>query len=185
MTESLANSFLIAMPGLGDPHFYQTVTLICEHNQDGALGVVVNRSTDLKLGELLEQLNLGDISEKVRERTVNYGGPVQMDRGFILHEPVGAWESTLSVGPTLGLTASLDILTAIAHGAGPQRNLIALGYAGWDAGQLEQEIADNAWLVAAGDPNIVFDAPEAERWRIAAASLGVDLNLISNNAGHA
>ena len=185
MMGSLTNNFLIAMPELKDPHFFQTVTLICEHNHKGALGVVVNRSTDLKLGELLNELALADIGEEARQRTVNYGGPVQMDRGFILHEPIGKWESTLAVGPTLGLTASLDILRAIACGNGPARNLIALGYAGWGPGQLEQEIADNAWLVAAGDPGIVFDTPETQRWRIAAESLGVDLNLISSGAGHA
>ena len=179
------NQFLIAMPSLADPNFSQTVTLICEHNKNGALGIVINRPLELRLGELFQHLKLGSTPEEVANQTVYSGGPVQVDHGFVLHRPLGGWEATLAINENLGLTTSRDILAATAAGNGPQKALIALGYAGWAAGQLEQEIADNAWLTVHNESSILFDLPHDQRCHAAAKKLGVDLNLIAGNAGHA
>ncbi len=184
-TVHLSNHLLIAMPNLRDPNFSQTVTLICEHNEQGALGIVINRPTDLNLGDLYEHLQIPTSEAPAADAPVYSGGPVQVDHGFVLHEPVGEWEATLVIHEELGLTTSRDILVATAEGRGPDRCLIALGYAGWGAGQLEQEIADNAWLTVPNDLGIVFDLPPERRWQAAAEKLGIDLNLLSGNAGHA
>ncbi|MGD8842004.1 MAG: YqgE/AlgH family protein [Gammaproteobacteria bacterium] len=181
----LTNQFLIAMPGLEDPNFYHSVTYICEHNAEGALGLVVNRPLDMQLGEILQHIHLEDAQLQARQLPVHLGGPVQQDRGFILHEPLGHWEATLKVTDRIGVTSSVDILQAIARDEGPERVLIALGYAGWGAGQLEQEMAENAWLTGPADPEILFRTPDEERWRAAARSLGIDLNLLSGDTGHA
>jgi len=181
----LTNQFLIAMPELEDPNFAQTVTYICEHNNDGAMGLVINHPVDMQLKEVLEHLDLQVNDAMVAELPVYFGGPVQPDRGFVLHEPLGDWEATLQVTDNIGITASRDILAAIVEGRGPERKLIALGYAGWGAGQLEREISANAWLNGPAERDIVFDVPAEQRWRSAAASLGVDLSLLSGDAGHA
>ncbi len=181
----LTNQFLIAMPELADPNFAQTVTYMCEHNDDGAMGLVINHQVDMSLKDVLEHLELHVDDSKAAELPVYIGGPVQPDRGFVLHEPLGNWEATLQVTDRIGVTASRDILAAIAEGRGPKRKLIALGYAGWGAGQLEQEIVANAWLNGPADRDIVFDMPPGRRWHSAAASMGVDLNLLSGDAGHA
>lgn len=185
LTDSLANQFLIAMPGLADPNFFQTVTLICQHNEEGALGLVINRPIELKLSELLEQLDIEQTDHSIEHLPVHYGGPVSTDRGFVLHESLGNWDSTHEITPDLGLTASQDILASMAAGTGPQRALVAVGYAGWAAGQLEQELIDNAWLTVPGDVHILFEIEPDRRWHTAAATLGVDLNLLSDTAGHA
>src|SRR5680860_30693 len=179
------NQLLIAMPTLADANFSRTVTLICEHNEHGALGVVVNRPTEVRLGALFEHLDIVTDNERVADTLVCAGGPVQLDRGFILHAPLGAWESTLTIEADLGLTSSLDILAAMAASIGPERSLVALGYAGWGAGQLEREIADNAWLTVSADTAILFELPAEQRWQAAASKLGVDLRLIAGHAGHA
>jgi putative transcriptional regulator len=184
-TPSLRNHLLVAMPALADPNFSQSVTLLCEHNDEGALGVVINRPIDLSLGELLAHLGLETDDAELAARPVYQGGPVQTERGFVLHEPLGDWEHTLAVTETLGLTTSGDILSALATGEGPERVLVALGYAGWGAGQLESELAHNAWLHAPADPELVFDLPVEERWQAAARLLGVDLALLSGDTGHA
>jgi putative transcriptional regulator len=181
----LTNHFLIAMPQLADPNFFHTVTYICEHGPEGALGIVINRPMDLTLGDILEHMEIEARAAGVAETPVYMGGPVQQERGFVLHRPAQAWESTLLITDRIGLTTSRDILRAIAGGEGPEHALIALGYAGWGAGQLEQELADNAWLSGPADPAILFHTPDEERWRAAAASLGVDLDLLSGDAGHA
>jgi putative transcriptional regulator len=181
----LTNQFLIAMPGLEDPNFYHSVTYICEHNAEGALGLVVNRPLDMQLGEILQHIHVEDAQPEARQIPVHLGGPVQQDRGFVLHEPLGDWEATLKVTDTIGITSSIDILHAIARTEGPERLLVTLGYAGWGAGQLERELADNAWLSGPADPEILFRTPDEERWRAAAASLGVNLDLLSGDAGHA
>ncbi|GAB4295360.1 MAG: YqgE/AlgH family protein [Thiohalomonadaceae bacterium] len=184
-TASLRNHFLIAMPQLADPHFSHTVTYICEHNAEGALGIVINRPLDLTLGEVLQHMQIKP-GERVDTATPIFsGGPVQTERGFVLHRPVGAWTSTLPVTGDIALTTSRDIMSAIGHGEGPQQFLLALGYAGWAAGQLEQEITQNAWLSGPADPAILFDLPVEERWGAAAALIGVDLTLLSSEAGHA
>jgi putative transcriptional regulator len=184
-TARFTNQLLIAMPSLADPNFSRTVTLICEHNEHGALGVVINRPTEVRLGELLDHLELTSDNKDIAETSIYAGGPVQLERGFILHTPLGEWESTLKIDTQLGLTTSLDILAAVAAGNGPRQTLIALGYAGWGAGQLEQEIVDNAWLTVPNDPKILFELPVEQRWQAAASKLGIDLNLLAGDAGHA
>ncbi|MEW6646712.1 MAG: YqgE/AlgH family protein [Pseudomonadota bacterium] len=184
-TASLRNHFLIAMPQLADPNFSHTVTYICEHNAEGALGIVINRPLDLTLGEVLQHMQIEPGERVDTAAPVFSGGPVQTERGFVLHRPVGAWTSTLPVTADIALTTSRDIMNAIGHGEGPQQFLLALGYAGWGAGQLEQEITQNAWLSGPADPAILFDLPVEERWGAAAALIGVDLTLLSSEAGHA
>jgi putative transcriptional regulator len=185
----LTNQFLIAMPSLADPNFAQTVTLICEHTDKGALGIVLNRPLEMTLGEVLDQLQLGCTNASLRGRAVLRGGPVQPDRGFVLHPPggpkEGEWDSTLKVSDDLSVTTSRDILAAMAEGHGPAHAVVALGYAGWDAGQLEDEIRSNAWLNVSADAGIVFDVPYENRWQAAARLLGIDLGRVSHQAGHA
>lgn len=184
-SDYLGNHFLIAMPALADPNFFHTVTYLCEHNADGALGIVINRPMNLNLRELLQHMDLEPVNDDIGNQPIYLGGPVQQERGFVLHRPLGEWEATLKVSDHIGITSSRDILGAIAAGEGPEDSLIALGYAGWGAGQLEQEMAANAWLSGPADEHIVFDLPHEKRWEAAAASLGVDLNLLSMDAGHA
>ena len=185
ITNSLSNHFLIAMPALDDPNFHHTTTFICEHDEDGALGVVINRPLNMRLAEILKYMDIDPGSEEISATPVYMGGPVQSDRGFVLHEPSGDWEATLKVTDTIGITSSRDILQAIAAGEGPERAIVTLGYAGWGAGQLEQEMADNTWLSGPASSKIVFDTPSEQRWEAAAALLGIDLNLLSSDTGHA
>jgi putative transcriptional regulator len=182
---NLTNQFLIAMPGLQDPNFHQTVTYICAHNEDGAMGIVINRPMDIALGEVLAQMDLDACSADVERIPVYCGGPVQTDRGFVLHRPDVEWNSSINVSEHLGVTTSRDILQAIAEGRGPSDSLIALGYAGWAAGQLEFEIKENAWLSGPADTDIIFRTPSNRRWDCAARLLGVDLDRLSPQAGHA
>jgi putative transcriptional regulator len=184
-TTYLTNQFLIAMPGLMDPNFFQTVTYIGEHNASGALGIVINRPLNLNLGELLEHLRISTEQIQISAMPVYYGGPVQPEQGFVIHSPVGQWGSTIRVNDIIGITTSLDILQAIARGQGPDQILVALGYAGWGQGQLEREIVQNSWLSGPTDPTVMFQTPSEKRWSAAAALLGIDLNLLSGSAGHA
>ncbi|HDP89314.1 MAG TPA: YqgE/AlgH family protein, partial [Thioalkalivibrio sp.] len=172
------NQFLIAMPALADPNFFRSVTLICEHNADGALGIVINQPTDIRLGELLDHLEIATAREDIAALPVYSGGPVEMERGFVLHQPVGTWEGSLQITDQLALTTSSDILRALAEGRGPEHVLVALGYAGWGPGQLEQEMADNAWLTSPASLDILFETPADQRWRAAARQLGIDLDLL-------
>lgn len=182
---NLTNQFLIAMPGLMDPNFYQTVTYICAHNDEGAMGIVINRPLDMALGDVLEQMDMEPSDNRVNELPVYHGGPVHTDRGFVLHEPLSTWESSINVNDAVGVTTSRDVLQAIARGGGPKESLVALGYAGWGAGQLEQEMLENAWLSGPADVNVIFKTPCEQRWQTAADLLGVDLNLLSTDIGHA
>lgn len=182
---NLTNHFLIAMPTLMDPNFYQTVTYICAHNDDGAMGIVINRPMDIPLGEVLTQMQIEATEDRYNQLPVYQGGPVQRDRGFIIYRPVGRWDSSILVADDVGLATSRDILEAISRGEGPKESLIALGYAGWGAGQLEQEMAENAWLSGPADQDILFRTPSERRWHSAAALLGVDLVNISHDVGHA
>ncbi len=182
---SLTNHFLIAMPNLGDPNFFRTVTLICEHNSEGAMGIVINRPIDLSLRDILKQMEIPTTGAKNLDMPVYLGGPVQSNRGFVLHEPIGRWDSTLKITQSLGVSTSRDILVAIAENKGPRDYLIALGYAGWGAGQLEQEIAQNAWLSGPATREILFETPLEARWSAAADLLGIDLAKLSGEAGHA
>ncbi len=183
-SSSLANHFLIAMPGLQDPNFSRTVTYICEHSDQGAMGIVINRPMDLQLKDLWEQLDISPQDPKVGEMPIYLGGPVQTDRGFVLHTK-GTYGSTLDITSEISITTSRDILEAIAEDRGPEHALIALGYAGWGSGQLEEEMSANSWLSGPADQKILFHLPASERWQAAARLLGVDLNLLSSDAGHA
>lgn len=186
MPLSLEGQFLVAMPGMDDPTFAQTVTYICEHTSEGAMGLIINTPLSLTLADIYHQLDLASTDDS-REVPVLAGGPVSMERGFVLHppRPEDNWLSTVAVSETISLTASRDILQAMAEGQGPEQFLVALGYAGWDSQQLEDEIANNAWLTVPGDEQILFHTPCEQRWQAAARIIGVDLNLMSHTAGHA
>ncbi len=184
-TLSLSNQFLIAMPTLEDPNFQRTVTYICEHTGQGAMGIVINRPLNLSLGEVLQHMHIDSDDAQAGRHTVFMGGPVQTERGFVLHTPAGDWDSMLRISDGIGLATSKDILEVIAHGKGPRDIFVALGYAGWGAGQLEQEMADNVWLSGPADQQIIFHTPWQQRWEAAAASMGVDLNHLSSQIGHA
>jgi putative transcriptional regulator len=186
LVTSLTNHFLIAMPRLGDPNFARSVTLICEHSDEGAMGLVINRATDLTLGDVFAQLDIdASGNSEAKAAPVFLGGPVQNNRGFVLHEPLGHWESTIAVTDSIGVSTSRDILEAIARHKGPAKCLVALGYAGWSPGQLEREITENSWLHCPADLAILFEVPPAERWKAAATLAGVDLGRLSGEAGHA
>lgn len=182
---SLINQLLIAMPGMADPNFSSTVTLICEHNDDGALGIIINRPLNLKLSGLFEQLSVDDADPDVASNPVMAGGPVGTERGFVLHGKNHTFENTLSVSDDIQLTLSRDVIDAMATGEGPEKSLVAIGYAGWDPGQLEEEMLANAWLNVDATPELVFDTPFEDRWNSAARLLGVDISSISPDAGHA
>ncbi len=182
---SLQDHFLIAMPAMGDPNFNQTVTYVCEHNEHGALGIIINRPIEMQVRDILEQLAFEVADETAAQQPVLGGGPVHRDRGFVLHQSDHAYESTLAATDAIKVTMSQDILDAVAHGEGPDKVLVALGCAGWEAGQLEDELSANAWLSVPADPTIVFDTPFDQRWTAAAALLGVDIKQMSTYAGHA
>ncbi len=182
---NLTNHFLIAMPAMQDPYFARSLTYICEHSEEGALGIIVNRPTDMTLGSLFEQIEIPLADDSVSGQPVYFGGPVQMDRGFVLHSPVGKWTSTMAMNEDLGLTTSKDILEAVSNGSGPGRFMLTLGYAGWGAGQLEEELAQNAWLTVPASTDVIFDLPVTERFEAAMGLLGINLMTLSDQAGHA
>ena len=182
---NLTHHFLIAMPSMADPYFAKSLTYVCEHNDQGALGVVVNRPIDMTLQALFERLSLTLKHKDLSDAPIYFGGPVQTDRGFVLHEPAGNWQSTLRVRDAIGLTTSKDILEAVGRGEGPQKLLVTLGYAGWSAGQLEHELGQNAWLTVEAKDAIIFDLPSEERLPAAMELLGVDYARLADSAGHA
>ena len=183
---SFKNQLLIAMPNLKDPNFFHGVTFVCQHNSEGALGLVINHPMEMTLGDILEQMDMTAVDDKIAAIPIFSGGPVQQERGFVLHhtseEP---WESSIAVSDTLSLTTSRDILKAIAAGEGPKKFLITLGYAGWGVDQLETEMKSNAWLSTQYDESVVFDTPISKRWSAAANKMGLDINLLTSQAGHA
>lgn len=181
----LVNHFLIAVPAMDDPNFARGVTLLCEHNEHGAMGLLVNRPSDYRLGEVFEQMDIAAEAPGIAEDPVMVGGPVLPDRGFVLHDGGDDWPSTMRIAAGLAVTTSREILAAMARGQGPKRHLVALGYASWGAGQLEQELADNAWLTVPADQAIVFDTPFEQRWQAAARRLGIDLGQFPGYVGHA
>ena len=182
---NLTQHFLIAMPNMADPYFSRSLTYICEHNDQGALGLVVNRPIDMTLQALFERLSLEMRDAEFADAPIYFGGPVQTDRGFVLHAPAGRWQSTLRVGEAIGLTTSKDILEAVGRGEGPQRMLVTLGYAGWSPGQLEHEISQNAWLTVEATDGIIFETPAEERLPAAMELLGLDFATLQDEAGHA
>ena len=182
---NLTHHFLIAMPALEESFFSRSLIYIAEHNDQGALGIIVNRPIDMDLTTLFEKVDLPFKSEIVANLPVFFGGPVQTDRGFILHRPLGHWQSTLAVNQEIGLTTSRDVLRSIGHEGHPCETVITLGYSGWGAGQLESELAQNAWLTVQADPRILFELPHEERFSSALELLGVDLTHLAGYVGHA
>lgn len=181
---NFANQFLIAMPGMVEGSLAGSVIYVCEHTERGALGLVINRPTDLTLGTLFERIDLTLEIGPVKDTLVFFGGPVQTDRGFVLHAPAGDYSSSIKLGG-MALTTSRDVLQAVAEGNGPARMLVTLGYAGWGAGQLESEMAQNAWLSVGADDSIIFDVPPEDRYPAALKLLGIDPVMLAGDAGHA
>ncbi|QYR53464.1 YqgE/AlgH family protein [Lysobacter soyae] len=184
-TASLANQLLVAVPSLDDPAFSQSVALVCQHDSNGAMALVVNRPSDMLMGELLQQIEVRTENETLRMHHVLQGGPVHIERGFVLHAGEAAWESSVALGNGLALTTSRDILESIANGTGPEQSLIALGYASWAPGQLEQELADNSWIVVNADKQLLFEVPIEDRWRTATGRLGFDPIQMTGYSGRA
>ncbi len=187
MTESssLENHFIIAMPNLLAPLFYQSVIYVCEHNAEGAMGIMINRPLDISMDEILKQMQFKVENPAAQLQQVLCGGPVQMERGFVIHQSGPLWEGSVELEDGICISSSKDILKAIARGDGPEPSLVALGFSGWGRGQLEQEVADNAWLMVPLDKNLMFEIPFEQRWEYAARSLGFDLKTISQEVGHA
>ena len=181
----LSNQLLVALPALHDPHFARSVALICQHDGDGAMGVVINRPSEYSLGEVLQQMGIASDSEALQSQVVLAGGPVHPERGFVLHDGDREWDSTLAVGDGLFLTTSRDVLEALARGDGPAQAVVALGCAGWGAGQLEQELVEDSWLMVPAQRAVLFDLPLDQRWQAAAGSIGVDLVNYASHSGHA
>jgi len=184
----LTNNFLIAMPNVHGDDFSKTVTYLCQHDKEGALGIVVNKPHEMVMGDIFLQLNITPVDKSLSQHVIYSGGPVQPERGFVLH-PITAlaekeWDATITVNDNVSLTSSKDIIEAIAQGKGPDKWLMALGYAGWGSGQLEQEINRNAWLHNEAEQELIFDVPSEQCWQKAAEKLKVDLNLMTNTAGH-
>ena len=185
LTPPFANQLLIALPTLADPNFARTVAVICQHDDDGAMGVVVNRVSDYTLGEVLQQMGIDSDDPALLEQRVLAGGPVHPERGFVLHDGEREWDSSLTIADGLQVTTSRDILEAIAAGEGPEHVAVALGCAGWGAGQLEQEIAENSWMTAPADADLLFDQPLEQRRLAAAGRIGVNLMQMTHYSGRA
>jgi putative transcriptional regulator len=182
---NFTDHFLIAMPSLADANFSRTVTYICQHSSEGAMGIIINRATDLRLADVFLHMEIEPTASEAAEQPVYMGGPVQPERGFVLHSPPSTWDASLKVNDQIGITTSRDVLCAIAAGRGPAQALVALGYSGWGAGQLEREIAENAWLFGPANLEIIYEMPIEQRWKSAAKLIGINLDLISSEAGHA
>jgi putative transcriptional regulator len=182
---NLTDNFLIAMPALEDPYFANALVYICEHNENGALGIIVNRPIDMNLAGLFDKIDIKLEAENLSNLPVYFGGPVQLDRGFVLHRPIGLWQSTLAVNDEVGLTSSRDVLASVGSEGLPAEILVTLGYSGWDAGQLENELAQNSWLTVPAKASILFDLPPEERLPAAMQKLGISFSQLSDVAGHA
>jgi putative transcriptional regulator len=191
-TINLTNQFLIAMPGMADDTFAGAVIYLCEHTEKGALGLVINKPIDIKLKNLFEKVELTLDRADLADVPVYFGGPVQTERGFVLHERLGGeagegghYNSSLQIPGGLEMTTSKDVLEALSHGAGPKKILVTLGYSGWSAGQLEEEIGRNGWINVGAEPGIIFDTPVEQRYDKALSLLGIDPRMLSQEAGHA
>ncbi|USD65621.1 YqgE/AlgH family protein [Vibrio sp. SCSIO 43136] len=185
---NLANHFLVAMPGMQDPLFRQSVVYVCEHNEEGAMGIVINAPIEVSVAGMLKQIDVEPSAPMLNsdnlEQPVLNGGPVSEDRGFVLHRPRDTYESSVQMTPAISMTTSKDILKVLGTEAEPMSYIVALGYSGWDAGQLESELAENSWLTVEADPNVIFDTPIDERWRAAIKMLGIDASQLSTEVGH-
>lgn len=186
---NLTNHFLVAMPGMKDPYFKRSVIYVCEHNEEGAMGLMINAPIDITIGKMLERVDVQPVHPQLNtdslEKPVLNGGPVSEDRGFILHRPKDTYESSIQMTSEISVTTSKDILSVLGTEAEPNRYLVALGYSGWEAGQLESELSENSWLTIEADPSVIFDTPIAERWQKAVQMLGIDVAQLSNDVGHA
>ena len=182
---NFSSQLLIALPALDDPHFARSVALICQHDGEGAMGVVINRASEYNLGDVLAQMNLEARDPALANQIVLSGGPVHPERGFVLHDGGRQWDSTLTIGQGLALTTSRDILEALAEGEGPEHVVVALGCAGWGAGQLEYELGENSWLTAPADTELLFALPLEQRWQAAGGRIGVDITRVTDYSGHA
>lgn len=182
---NLSRQFLIAMPAMADPIFAKSLIFVCDHNDQGAMGVIVNRPLGMDMKTLFQQVDIELRRAELAEQPVYFGGPVQTDRGFVLHQPLGNWQSTMAVEDDLGLTTSKDVLLAVGEGGGPDRMFVSLGYAGWEAGQLEGEMSQNAWLTVDADIEVIFGLPAEQRYEAAIKLLGIDMAMLSDTAGHA
>lgn len=188
MSESaspFSQQLLIALPALADPHFSRSVVLVCQHDANGAMGIVVNRASEFSVGDLFDQIHVEGGSPELRARPVVAGGPVHAERGFVLHDGEREWDSSIRLPNGLSLTTSRDVLEALAAGEGPAQALVALGCAGWGAGQLEQEIAENSWMTAPADADLLFEQPLEQRWLAAAGRIGVNLMHMTHYSGRA
>lgn len=183
---SLKDHFLIAMPTMADPNFSHSVIYICEHSPEGAMGIVINVPSNIQLGDVLQNMNIETDDKMIANTPVLAGGPIQQERGFVIHrQSPDKWESSLALTQQISITTSKDILHAIANHKGPKDLIVALGYAGWEGGQLEKEIAQNTWLCGPASPQVLFDIPAENRWRAAGALLGIDMDCLSAEVGHA
>ena len=182
---ALTNQLLIAMPALSDPNFARGVALVCQHGEDGAMGLMINRLSEYRLGDVLAQMSMHSDLEAVADAPVLIGGPVQPERGFVLHAPGGSWQSTYQISDQISVTTSRDILAAMAVGDGPRHAIVALGYSGWSPGQLEQELCDNHWLTGPATEQVLFETPLEDRWEAAAGLVGINMIQLASYAGHA
>jgi len=183
--DSLENHLLIAMPTLDDAYFNKSVTYICEHNEDGAMGLIINLPVNITLNELLAQIDENKQDLPSLEQLVLTGGPISQDRGFVLHSPQDCWSSSLALSDDVMITTSKDILMSLGTEQAPQKFLVTLGYAGWGPGQLEQELSANSWLTIPADDDILFNTPFEQRWKKSAEKLGIDIAHLSSDVGHA
>ncbi|NVD05610.1 YqgE/AlgH family protein [Vibrio sp. JPW-9-11-11] len=186
---NLTNHFLVAMPGMKDPYFQRSVIYVCEHNEEGAMGLMINAPIDITIGKMLEKVDVQSahpkrLTESLDKPVLN-GGPVSEDRGFILHQPKDEYESSIRMTDQISVTTSRDILGVLGTDAEPNHYLVALGYAGWEPGQLETELSENSWLTVEADPDVMFDTPINERWQKAVKMLGIDVAQLSSDIGHA
>ncbi|MCQ8878135.1 YqgE/AlgH family protein [Pseudoalteromonas shioyasakiensis] len=184
--QSLENHFLIAMPSMQDPFFKRAVTYICEHNEDGAMGLVINQPINITVGDLLDKIEIdNDKTNQASQVAVFAGGPVKTDRGFVLHSPKPGYAASQELSSDIMITTSKDVLASLTTTQAPEQFIITLGYAGWEQGQLEQELLENSWLIIKADPDIIFNTPVEQRWEKAVETLGFDISQLSAEAGHA
>ncbi len=184
-TPSLVDKCLIATPVIKDPIFASSLVYMCEHNENGSMGLVVNHETSQVLGDIFDQLNIKCEDEAIKDQPVFIGGPVQLEQGFVLHSSAGHWQNSIEVSEGINLTSSLDILQSIAGGQGPEDYLVILGFSGWASGQLETELQQNSWLTSTCSPDLLFHQKPEDKWQVAFDTLGFDINMLSPVSGNA